>query len=278
MEHATWTRVEAGQGVPLDLMQARFVRHVFAPHAHEEFAIGACTSGLEQIQVGTRRYVSGPGDIVVIEPGETHTGGAATPGGFEYRVLYPQWTALSEAGIPHFPSPIVHDLQLAGEMQRTHELITKWHDPLEAESRLSWVLTALVQRHAAGTREIRPVRAGDQVVRVTKDRLADRLLDPPGLQEIAAELGLSRFQVLRAFRDTVGMPPFAWLSQYRATRARALLVAGHRPAQAAALTGFADQAHLTRWFRRVFGVTPGAFRNSVQDVTGLRRRNLFGDT
>ncbi|MFC0107297.1 AraC family transcriptional regulator [Kibdelosporangium aridum] len=278
MEHATWTRVEAGQGVPLDLMTARFVRHVFAPHAHEEFAIGACTSGVEVIQIGARQYMSGPGDIVVVEPGETHTGGAATPGGFAYRVLYPQWTSLSETEIPHFPSPIIHDVELAEQIQRTHALITQWRDPLEAESRLSWVLTELVQRHAGRPEEIKRVRAGDQVARVTKDRLADRLLDPPGLHEIAADLGLSRFQVLRAFRETVGMPPFAWLSQYRATRARALLAAGHRPAQAAALTGFADQAHLTRWFRRVFGVTPGVFRNSVQDIAGLNRRSLFGDT
>jgi AraC-like DNA-binding protein len=37
------------------------------------------------------------------------------------------------------------------------------------------------------------------------------------------------------------------------------------PAQTAAAVGFADQAHLTRWFKRVTGVTPAAFRNSVQD-------------
>jgi AraC-like DNA-binding protein len=62
-----------------------------------------------------------------------------------------------------------------------------------------------------------------------------------------------------------GVPPYAWLAQYRVARARALLDRGHRPAQAAALAGFADQAHLTRWFRRVVGVTPGTYCNSVQD-------------
>lgn len=35
--------------------------------------------------------------------------------------------------------------------------------------------------------------------------------------------------------------------------------------------GCADQAHLTRWFRRVVGVTPGAYRNSVQDSARRRR-------
>lgn len=109
-------------------------------------------------------------------------------------------------------------------------------------------------------------------VRVARDvatRLADELTDPPTLAEVAAELDLSRYQVLRAFSDAMGMPPYAWLAQHRVARARGLLDAGYRPAEAATLVGFADQAHLTRWFRRVLGVTPGAYRNSVQD--GVRR-------
>ena len=95
--------------------------------------------------------------------------------------------------------------------------------------------------------------------------LADQLASPPGLTELAADAGLSRYQLLRSFRAEVGMPPYAWLAQYRVGRARALLDRGHGLAQAAALAGFADQAHLTRWFRRVVGVTPGAYRNGVQD-------------
>jgi AraC-like DNA-binding protein len=42
--------------------------------------------------------------------------------------------------------------------------------------------------------------------------------------------------------------------------ARRLLAQGSSPARAAAEAGFADQAHLTRWFRRYYGVTPGAYR------------------
>ncbi len=56
----------------------------------------------------------------------------------------------------------------------------------------------------------------------------------------------------------MGIPPYAWLAQYRVNRARGLLDAGGRPAEVAAQVGFADQAHLTRWFRRVLGVTPAA--------------------
>jgi AraC-like DNA-binding protein len=269
MEQAVWTRVDAGHGTPLDMLTARFVRHRYAPHAHEEFSIGACSEGLEVIEYRGRRHYAGPGSVVVLEPGEVHTGAAATSNGFAYRVLYPQWTLLSDQGQPHFREPVIDDAELAWEIRRTHIALSRAPEPLEAESRLSWVLAKLVERHASGERP--QTRSDDRIARATMERLADGLLDPPALHQIAAELGLSRFQVVRAFRDTVGMPPYAWLAQYRVARARALLVEGHRPAQAAALTGFADQAHLTRWFRRVLGVTPGAFRNSVQDSARPRR-------
>jgi AraC-like DNA-binding protein len=264
MEQAVWTRVDAGHGVPLDLLSARYVHHRFTPHAHEEFAIGACVEGREFIDYrGTRHYM-GPGSLVVIEPGEVHTGGAAGPDGFAYRVLYPQWTMLASDRVPHFRDLVVDDPGLAAEVRRTHVGLTRWRDPLETESRLSWVLAELVRRHAVNPPTVeRP--AGYAVVRAAMDHLAAHMVDPPSLHEIAGGLGLSRFQLLRAFRETVGIPPYAWLAQHRVARARELLVAGHRPAQAATRTGFADQAHLTRWFRRVVGVTPGAFRNSVQD-------------
>jgi AraC-like DNA-binding protein len=137
--------------------------------------------------------------------------------------------------------------------------------PLETESRLPWLLTALAHRHSTARATDDTVPGADHVARAVRDRLADELLTPPSL---AADQGLSRYQLLRAFRTTTGVPPYAWLAQYRVTRARALLECGLRPAEVAGLVGFADQAHLTRWFRQVLGVTPAACRNSVQDSAG----------
>jgi AraC-like DNA-binding protein len=65
------------------------------------------------------------------------------------------------------------------------------------------------------------------------------------------------FQLARAFAKHVGLPPHAYHLQRRIERARAMLLSGTSAAEAAALTGFSDQAHLTRHFRRHFGITPG---------------------
>ncbi|WP_432082454.1 AraC family transcriptional regulator [Streptomyces sp. WAC 04229] len=270
-EQARWTRARLGTGgPPLDLLTARFDRHVYAPHAHDEFTVGVTVGGLEVIAYRGGHIHSGPGSIVVLEPGEMHTGGPAAPDGYSYRALYAAPALLADglrgASLPHFREPVLDDPRLAAALRAAHTDLTRCPDPLEAESRLPWLLTALAGRHSTSrTADDTAVPGAAGVARLVRDRLADELLAPPTLASLATDLGLSRYQLLRAFRTTMGIPPYAWLAQHRVARARGLLEAGLRPAEVAALVGFADQAHLTRWFRRVLGVTPAAYRNSVQD-------------
>jgi AraC-like DNA-binding protein len=269
---AVWTRVSPVRGQVLDLLHARVAWH-YAPHMHEEFAVGTCTEGTEVIRYRGALHYAGPGSVVILEPGEAHTGGPAGVPGFVYRVMYPAPELLSDglARPPRFRQPVVIDPVLSRELRHAHAALSRAAEPLEAESRLSWLLGALVRRHASPVPHAYEVHGAGQVARQVMTLLADQLTCPPALAEIAAEAGLSRYQLLRSFRAEVGMPPYAWLAQHRVARARGLLEQGHSPAEAAVLTGFADQAHLTRWFRRVVGVTPGAYRNSVQDSAARHR-------
>ncbi len=238
---------------------------------------------------------------MILPPGEAHTGGPSDGTHFEYRVMYPAADLLADGAArpPRFPEPVVMDPSLAAGLRQVHAALSRaasgtgplpsaplpgrplaggplpsasaGTEPLETESQLCWLFGELVRRHAAppGPGDLLPGTGA--VARRVMNRLADQLTSPPALADLAAETGLSRYQLLRAFRAEVGMPPYAWLAQHRVARARVLLERGHRPAAAATLTGFADQAHLTRWFRRVVGVTPGAYRNGVQDSSRAHR-------
>lgn len=259
-----WTRLADVGGRRVDLLHARIARRHYAPHVHAEVAVGTCTAGAETIRYRGRHHDTDPGSVLVLEPGEAHTGGPATPAGFTYRAFY---LPAFDTG---FPVAVIPDARLADGVRRVHRALSAGVEPLEADSRLTWLLAVLVRDHGGGPRQDEGRAA--PVARAVIDRLADQLAHPPTLTEIATDLGLSRYQVLRGFRAEVGMPPYAWLAQHRVARARTLLDAGHRPAEVAAAVGFADQAHLTRWFRRVVGVTPGAYRNSVQDSARPRPR------
>jgi AraC-like DNA-binding protein len=85
----------------------------------------------------------------------------------------------------------------------------------------------------------------------------DRLADAPGVDEMAALVGLSASHFQRAFRETFGRSPWQHLLALRLEAARQQLLGGGSVSTVAAALGFADQSHFTRHFRRHFGVTPG---------------------
>lgn len=92
-----------------------------------------------------------------------------------------------------------------------------------------------------------------------RERLAEGAGPAPSLAELAREAGVSRYQFLRAFSTRFGLPPAAWAGQQRLARAEGALACGMALADAAAASGFADQSHMTRAFRRFRGYTPGQF-------------------
>jgi len=78
------------------------------------------------------------------------------------------------------------------------------------------------------------------------------------VQLLADEVGLSPAHFARAFRETIGRAPHQYMLTLRLERARRLLdVPEAMLSDVAQRTGFADQAHFTRLFKREFGVTPG---------------------
>lgn len=79
------------------------------------------------------------------------------------------------------------------------------------------------------------------------------------VDELAREAALSPSYFTRAFKRAVGRPPHQHILNLRLERARRLLEQpGATISDIALRTGFADQAHFTRLFKRQFGVTPGA--------------------
>ena len=79
------------------------------------------------------------------------------------------------------------------------------------------------------------------------------------IDALAREAGLSPAHFARAFKESVGRPQHQHLVALRLERARRLLEApGAALSDVALRAGFADQAHFTRFFKRQFGVTPGA--------------------
>jgi AraC family transcriptional regulator len=83
------------------------------------------------------------------------------------------------------------------------------------------------------------------------------------LQELARLVGLSQSQFARAFKASTGAPPHRWVVMARIKRAQELLLqCDISLADVSIRTGFADQSHFTKVFRRVTGTSPGQWRRA----------------
>jgi len=278
-EAARYWRHSAVPGV--DLLRARFVTHRYGRHSHETYTLALIESGVEEFDYGGRLLRAGSGAVALLNPEVVHTGQAGVPDGWSYRVLYPQVRVVTgiaaelgwARGTPDFRDTVIYDARSAAVLRAAH-VAAEHGDRLASSSLLSAAVATLLSAHAgparASARAAPPCRPGRApgAVALVRDLLGEQLTQPPSLDELARLTGMSPFALLRAFRAETGLPPHAYLNQQRVRVARLLLDDGAPPARVAAQTGFADQAHLTRHFKRVVGVPPGAYQRERRQASG----------
>ena len=206
------------------------------------------------------------GELFVLEPEAVHTGMAAIPEGWMYKVLYIEPSIVHEWGQrdgspPHAARWVVfRDVALRHALEHAHgALRSEAVGSLALEEAVLGAVAALRPHLKPGPPARGRERAEHAAVRRARQHLKDRWDERVTLPELAAVAGLSRFELVRRFREQTDLTPHAFQTNLRIERARALLNAGLAPAAVAAECGFADQPHLTRVFKRAVGVSPGRY-------------------
>lgn len=132
-------------------------------------------------------------------------------------------------------------------------------DTIGLEAVLAELLSAAARLDTRGDR--RP----PAWLRRVRERLDECFASGLSLTALAAESGVAREHVARAFRAHYGMAMGEYLRNRRLRFVHERLLVADQPlADIALQAGFADQSHLTRWFRRALGVTPGAARRRAR--------------
>ena len=253
----------------LDLLKATYVTHTFSRHIHEGYVIGVIERGAEAFYYRGATHVAPAGSIVVIDPGEVHTGQAVDKAGWTYRTLYPEIGLLQQVTtdltgqtgqVPHFPNPVLWNPSLANLLRRLHIALEASPNLLERETLFHTTLAYLITWYARNCSPLAPVGHEPQAVGQVLSYLEDNYAENISLQHLADLVNFSPYYIARVFRRHVGLPPHAYLTQLRINRAKTLLIKGSSISQVATETGFVDQSHLTRHFKRIVGVTPAQYR------------------
>lgn len=123
--------------------------------------------------------------------------------------------------------------------------------------------TALFEVAGKTSEQKRPSLSRTQLQRST-EYIEANCFQTIRLRDIATLLGLSETYFSHAFKASTGVPPLRWQMEARIAGVKTLLTEDKLSlTEIAANTGFSDQAHLTRTFKRVVGVAPSAWRRNL---------------
>lgn len=241
--------------------------HVF----HETYSVCSLLdlSGRETEWTYRGKLHSGrAGGLMLIEPGELHANPprvAVPPADFRALFLAPSLVerATAEAGMaarqPHLKFAYAAAPGLFRAFARFHATLEGVSSTLERETCLQTCVRLLFEQ--CTETGIPAFRQPDRsAVFRARDLIREHYSRAITLDNLVAATGLSRYHLVRAFERQLGLPPHAYQIHVQVEKARLILGKGVAPAEVAAEVGFADQSHFGRHFKRIYGVTPGQYR------------------
>ncbi|MEM8532089.1 MAG: AraC family transcriptional regulator [Chloroflexota bacterium] len=259
----------------LELLRGQHLTQSFPRHTHERYAIGVIEQGALGFFYRGENVVAAPGNINLCIPGEVHTGHPVIEEGWSYRMFYFDTSILEQVAcevadrprhLPFFRAGVIADIAVAQQLHYVHRQFENANTPLiEQETLLLDILAQFIRRHADDPPPEHRIGQEPDAITQLKRYIEAHYAEEITLNHLSQLTQLSRYHLVRVFREAVGIPPHAYLRQVRIKHAKAMLAAGQPIANVAIATGFTDQSHLTRRFKQLWGFTPGQYRNNVQD-------------
>lgn len=260
----------------IEMCRGRNVTHSYPRHWHDELHFSFVTRGAGYLQCFGRSHLTPPGSLSMVAPGEVHSNWSDQEAGCSFRSMYVDMRRVQEvaAGIrekfpfaPDFKDCLPGSLEFQRSYLQLHKSFEVSHTRLRRDFLLFAFLGRLRLRYSRPGSG--PPRVGREHVAVQRirDFIAAHYADGISLRDLAQLANLNPFHLNHAFGRAQGIPPHAYQIQLRITHAKRLLRQRVPISEVAAATGFVDQSHLGRTFRRVVGVTPAHYALASQERT-----------
>jgi AraC-like DNA-binding protein/mannose-6-phosphate isomerase-like protein (cupin superfamily) len=274
-DRAEIATVPMSSGICVELMRTSYHAQTFPRHTHDFFTIGVVLRGAGTLWYGGVEHLARRGEVVVIPPGEVHTGSVAPGAGvLEYVAAHVPAEVVADllddvgGGQADLEAPVILDDAVGSQLRRLeHAVSGDLAARHAAEEAFTNAVGLLVHRHRRRGSMSSPDRTVEpRVVHVARELLDECYGDnaQTSLRALALRTGVSPFHLVRVFTRAVGLSPHQYLVQTRITHATRLLAQGLPCSFVAAMTGFADQSHLTTQFKRYLGITPGSYQRCLR--------------
>jgi len=242
-------------------------------HYHDFHKIVLILSGGGAYVVEGRRYLLQPGDVVLVSRGSIHRPEIGKGSFYERAIFYISDAYLKAHTIEHWNPSVLftdcesHVLRMNAEdleaFCRDLNMLEKELDSntpeavLMSRCRFMCMLLSLY-RLSSGARHVHtlPAEPGDEKVIAMIHYLNDHLTEDISIDKLSEQFYISKFHMMRRFRQEAGMPIHAYLNDKRLFMARDLISRGMSATEACYQSGFKSYSSFSRAYQKRFHVTP----------------------
>lgn len=239
----------------------------FPNHFHDYYVIGYIEDGKRSLICKGQPYLLESGDLTLFNPRDPHTCDQVDGRTLDYRCLNISAETMLRTitdiyGSPftlRFKEAVVEKSELAVPLKEIHTMILQEEPEFLKEEAFLLFMEQLIDEQG----ELSSITTANPDFKLGSvcEYLNQHYAEPITLEQLCEITGTSRYQLIRQFSKEQGITPYQYLETVRIGKAKKLLEQGVSTLEAAMQTGFVDQSHFSKFFKRLIGLTPGQYRN-----------------
>lgn len=254
----------------LNIEASKFIGVIqdFPMHFHEHYTIGFIEKGKMKLNYKSKEYIANKGDLLLFNPYDSHSCSDINGEVFSFssinideNIMLDLVSQMADNNIlPCFNSPINFHSPYINKLIEIYMHIICEENPLYKEEKFILLIKELLSTYSnleLSNIELNKTKEISKVCRYINENYKENI----SLDTLSNIVGISKFHFIRLFSKEKGITPYKYLETVRINNAKRLLKKGLSPVNVAIETGFNDQSHLNKLFKKVIGVTPKQYKN-----------------
>ena len=235
----------------------------FPAHFHEYYVIGYIEEGQRYLVCKGEEYIINPGDLLLFNPYDTHSCEQIDGKTLDYRCINVKPEVMKKIvleingtnNLPYFKPNVLYQSEFVSNLKELHLKISQDESEFKKEELFLYFMEELIQMYSDLT-ITPPASETSHEINTICNYLEGNYTKTITLNDLSDLTGWSKYHLLRSFTKHRGISPYSYLETIRINHAKKLLEQGVKPIEVTFLTGFSDQSHFTKFFKRQIGLTP----------------------
>ena len=252
--------------IKIEAYQFIGIMQSFPNHFHEHYVIGFVESGCRCLTCKNKDYTIDAGDLLMFNPSENHACHQGDNKPLNWYCIHINENVMRETVkqitgkdyLPKFTTTVAYRSEAVSYLRELHDLIMEQQKDFKKEEIFFFFIKQLITEYTEPMQE--SLSETKEEIQKACDFMEHNFTEAITLDDLSKLSGLNKYTLLRNFTKQRGLTPYQYLETIRIGEAKKLLEKGVDLLDIAMQTGFADQSHFTKFFKKLIGLTPKQYR------------------